>query len=111
MLPQPEERPAEEAHAKAGAGRAAKAGEERGPAKEPRRIEAPTREESASEANASAPSTAANNIGIGRSDSDTTIRVSSRRICAATSNIPSDARSRGDQGTATVSFSLDGGGA
>ena len=39
-----------------------------------------------------------------------TIRASSRRICAATSSIPSDARSRGDQGTATVSFSLDGGG-
>src|SRR4029077_19872385 len=40
------------------------------PAKERRRIDAPTRERASKQAKASAPSTAANNVGVGRSEAD-----------------------------------------
>jgi protein TonB len=80
------------------------------PAKEHRRIEAPTKDRAVTQAKASTPSTAANGVGIGRSDASSnypgTVSAHLRRY----QQYPSDARSRGDQGTATVSFSLDGGG-
>ena len=80
------------------------------PAKERRRIEAPTREQATKQAKASAPSTAANNVGVGRSDADGNYAGLVSAHLRRHQQYPSDARSRGDQGTATVSFSLDGGG-
>jgi protein TonB len=80
------------------------------PAKERRRIEAPTREQPGKQAKASTPSTAANSVGIGRSDASSNysgvVSAHLRRYL----QYPSDARSRGEQGTPTVSFNLDGGG-
>jgi protein TonB len=80
------------------------------PAKERRRLEAPTRERAAQQANAAAPSTAANNIGVGRSDNATNYAGLVSAHLRRHQQYPAEARSRGDQGTATVSFSLDGGG-
>jgi len=80
------------------------------PAKEQRRIAAPTRENASREAKASTPSTAANNIGVGRSDRDTNYPGLVAAHLRRYQQYPSDARGRGDQGTATVSFSLDGNG-
>jgi protein TonB len=80
------------------------------PAREPRRLEAPTRERAAQQANAAAPSTAANNIGVGRSDNATNYAGLVSAHLRRHQQYPAEARSRGDQGTATVSFSLDGGG-
>jgi protein TonB len=80
------------------------------PAREPRRIAAPRRENASHEAKASAPSTAANNIGVGRSDRDSNYPGLVSAHLRRYQQYPPDARSRGDQGTATVSFSLDGGG-
>jgi periplasmic protein TonB len=80
------------------------------PAKEPRRMAAPTRESMSPEAKASTPSTAANSIGVGRSDRDTNYPGLVAAHLRRYQQYPSDARSRGDQGIATVSFSLDGSG-
>jgi len=80
------------------------------PAKERRRIEAPTKEHATKQAKASAPSTAANNVGVGRSDADSNYAGLVSAHLRRHQQYPSEARSRGDQGTATVSFSLDGGG-
>jgi protein TonB len=111
LLPQPEEKPAEvkptpkpvQAAPPEPVRNAARA-------KERRRIEAPTRERAAKQANASAPSTAANNIGAGRSDNATNYAGLVSAHLRRHQQYPADARNRGDQGTATVSFSLDGGG-
>jgi protein TonB len=80
------------------------------PAKEHRRIEAPTRAHAAKNAKASAPSSAANNLGVGRSDADSNYAGLVSAHLRRHQQYPADARSRGEQGTATVSFSLDGGG-
>lgn len=80
------------------------------PAKERRRIEAPTKEQATKRAKASAPSTAANNVGVGRSDADSNYAGLVSAHLRRHQQYPAEARSRGDQGTATVSFSLDGGG-
>jgi protein TonB len=80
------------------------------PAKERRRIDAPTREHASKQAKASAPSTAANNVGVGRSDADSNYAGLVSAHLRRHQQYPADARSRGDQGVATVSFSLDGGG-
>jgi protein TonB len=80
------------------------------PAKERRRIEAPTKDRAVTQANASTPSTAANSVGIGRSDASSNYPGLVSAHLRRYQQYPSDARSRGDQGTATVSFSLDGGG-
>jgi periplasmic protein TonB len=80
------------------------------PAKERRRIEAPTKDRAIKQANASTPSTAANSVGIGRSDASSNYPGLVSAHLRRYQQYPSDARSRGDQGTATVSFSLDGGG-
>jgi protein TonB len=80
------------------------------PAKESRRIDAPTKERASKQAKASAPSTAANNVGLGRSDANSNYAGLVSAHLRRHQQYPADARSRGDQGTATVSFSLDGGG-
>jgi protein TonB len=80
------------------------------PAKERRRIDAPTKDRAVTQAKASAPSTAANGVGIGRSDASSNYPGLVSAHLRRYQQYPSDARSRGDQGTATVSFSLDGGG-
>jgi protein TonB len=62
----------------------------------------------------SAPSSSAslssNSIGRGRSDLDTNYRGIVAAHLARYKQFPAEARSRGDQGTATVSFSLSGSG-
>ena len=76
---------------------------------ERRRIDAPTREKAAKQAKASAPS-APDGVGVGRSDNRTNYAGLVSAHLRRHQQYPPDARSRGDQGTATVSFSLDGGG-
>ena len=80
------------------------------PAKEQRRIAAPTREKAAKEAKASTPSTQANNVGVGRSDRDTNYPGLVSAHLRRYQQYPADARSRGDQGTASVTFGIGGGG-
>jgi protein TonB len=80
------------------------------PAKERRRIEAPTKDRAVTQAKASTPSTAANGVGIGRSDASSNYPGLVSAHLRRYQQYPSDARSRGDQGTATISFNLDGGG-
>jgi len=80
------------------------------PARERHRIEAPTRERAVTQAKASTPSTAANGVGVGRSDLNSNYPGIVSAHLRRHQQYPSDARSRGEQGTATVSFSLDGGG-
>ena len=79
-------------------------------AKEHRRIDAPTREHATKQAKASVPSTAANNVGVGRSDADSNYAGLVSAHLRRHQQYPADARSRGEQGVATVSFGLDGGG-
>jgi len=111
LLPQPEETPLEtKPEPKPVRAAPPKPVKDAKPAKEPRRIAAPTRENASREAKASTPSTAANNIGVGRSDRDTNYPGLVSAHLRRYQQYPSDARSRGDQGTATVSFNLDGGG-
>ena len=80
------------------------------PAQEQRRIEAPTREKAAKEAKASIPSSQANNVGVGRSDRDTNYPGLVSSHLRRYQQYPADARSRGDQGTASVTFGIGGGG-
>jgi protein TonB len=80
------------------------------PVKERRRIDAPTREHANKQAKASTPSSAANNVGVGRSDADSNYAGLVSAHLRRHQQYPADARSRGEQGVATVSFSLDGGG-
>jgi periplasmic protein TonB len=80
-------------------------------AKERRRIEAPTRAKSVREAKASSdPSTAASGVGVGRSSNDTNYRGLVSAHLARHKQYPSDARARGDGGTAAVTFTIGGGG-
>lgn len=111
LLPQPEEKPVEKkTEPKPLQAAPPKPVKDAKPAKEPHRIAAPTRENAAREAKASTPSTAANNVGVGRSDRDTNYPGLVSAHLRRYQQYPSDARSRGDQGTATVSFGLDSGG-
>ena len=79
-------------------------------APERRRIDAPTRDRATRETKAPNPSTAANNVGVGRSSNDTNYRGLVSAHLARYKQYPADARSRGDGGTATVTFSLSGSG-
>ncbi|MEJ0077360.1 MAG: TonB family protein [Alphaproteobacteria bacterium] len=111
LLPPPEEKPIEKrAEQRPVQAVPPKPVKDAKPAKEPRRMAAPTRENASREAKASAPSTAANNVGVGRSDRDTNYPGLVSAHLRRYQQYPSDARSRGDQGTATVSFGLDSGG-
>jgi protein TonB len=82
------------------------------PAREPRRIAAPTKEhaQKQAKATASAPAPAANSVGVGRSDNASNYAGIVSAHLRRHQQYPADARSRSEQGTATVSFSLDGGG-
>lgn len=55
-------------------------------------------------------SVASSGVGRGRSDADSNYRGLVSAHLARHKQFPADARSRGDQGTASVTFSLDGGG-
>jgi len=59
---------------------------------------------------AGAPATSANGVGRGRSDADSNYRGLVAAHLARYKRFPTDARSRGDQGVASVAFSLDTGG-
>jgi protein TonB len=59
---------------------------------------------------AGAPSNTASGIGRGRSDSDTNYRGLVGAQLARNKQYPAEARSNHDQGTASVSFTLDGSG-
>ena len=61
-------------------------------------------------ATAGAPAISDNGVGRGRSDADTNYRGLVAAHLARYKRFPADARSRGDQGLASVSFSLDGAG-
>lgn len=76
----------------------------------PARIAAPTREHASEQARASAPASPANNLGVGRSDYDTNYRGLVAAHLGRYRQYPADARSRGDRGTAAVTFSIGGGG-
>jgi len=111
LLPQPEEKPVEKKpELKPVQAAPPKPVKDAKPAQDPRRIAAPTREKAAREAKASTPSTAANNVGVGRSDASSNYPGLVSAHLRRYQQYPADARGRGDQGTATVSFGLDGGG-
>ncbi len=110
LLPQPEEKPVEpkpEPKPQAAAPTPVKNAK---PARERRRVAAPTRERAAEQARASTPSTAANSVGIGRSNNATNYAGLVSAHLRRHQQYPADARSRGDQGTASVTFTLDAGG-
>lgn len=76
----------------------------------PQRIAAPTKDRASERATPSTPSTMANNIGRGRSDRDTNYRGIVAAHLRRYQQYPADARSRGEQGTAAVTFTIGGGG-
>ena len=111
LLPQPEEKPVEQKpEPKEKQAAPPKPVKNAAKAPERRRIDAPTRDKATRETKASNPSTAANNVGVGRSSNDTNYRGLVSAHLARYKQYPSDARSRGDGGTATVTFSLNGSG-
>jgi periplasmic protein TonB len=110
LLPQPEEKPAEPKNEAKSQAPPPKPIKSAAPAPERRRVEAPTKDHAAKQARASTPSTAANNVGVGRSDRDTNYPGLVSAHLRRHQQYPSDARGRGDQGTAAVTFSLDGSG-
>jgi len=111
LLLQPREKPIEKkAGRKPVHATPAKPMKEAKSAKDAHRIASPTRENASREAKASAPSTAANNVGVGRSDRDTNYPGLVSAHLRRYRQYPADARNRGDQGTAAVSFGLDSGG-
>ena len=80
--------------------------EQRKPAPAAKRGERDTRARSAS-----LPSAASSGVGRGRSDAETNYRGLVAAHLARHKQFPADARGRGEQGSALVMFSLDGGGA
>jgi protein TonB len=110
LLPQPEEKPVEQKPEPKPEAAAPKPVKNAKPARERRRVAAPTRERAAEQARASTPATAANNVGIGRSNDTTNYAGLVSAHLRRHQQYPADARSRGDQGTATVTFTLDAGG-
>ena len=80
------------------------------PAREQRRVAAPTREKAAKEAKASTPSPQANNVGVGRSSNDTNYPGLVSAHLRRYQQYPADARSRGETGTASVTFGIGGSG-
>lgn len=111
LLPQPDKPVEKKAEPKPAQAAPPKPVKNAAPAKEQRRIAAPTREKAAKEAKASTPSTQANNYGIGRSDRSTNYAGIVSSHLRRHQQYPSDARSRGDQGTASVTFGIGSGGA
>ena len=89
LLPQPEEKPVEKkAEPKPVQAAPPKPVKDAKPAKEPRRIAAPTRETPAREAKAPTHRPQRTTWALGARTGTRTIRVSCRRICAATSSTP-----------------------
>lgn len=80
------------------------------PAKEQRRVAAPTREKATKEAKASTPSSQANNVGVGRSNNDTNYPGLVSAHLRRYQQYPADARQRGETGTASVTFGIGGSG-
>lgn len=84
------------------------------PRPEPKPAEKRSRDDGKSRRERAAPaspaSVASNSVGRGRSEADTNYRGLVSAHLARHKQFPADARSRGDQGTASVTFSLDGGG-
>jgi protein TonB len=111
LLPQPEDKPVEkQPDPKPVQAAPPKPVKDAKPAQEQRRIAAPTREKAAKEANASTPSSQANNVGVGRSNNDTNYPGLVSAHLRRYQQYPADARSRGDQGTASVTFGISGSG-
>jgi len=108
LLPQPEDRPVEKQSEPKPA--PPKSVKDAKPAHEQHRIAAPTRDKAAREAKASTPSSQANNVGIGRSNDDTNYPGLVSAHLRRYQQYPADARSRGDQGTASVTFGISGSG-
>jgi len=108
LLPQPEDRPVEKQSEPKPA--PPKSVKDAKPAHEQHRIAAPTRDKAAREAKASTPSSQANNVGVGCSNNDTNYPGLVSAHLRRYQQYPADARSRGDQGTASVTFGISGSG-
>ena len=104
LLPQPEDKPVEKRPEPKPA--PPKPVKDAKPAHEQHRIAAPTRDKAAKEAKASTPSSQANNVGVGRSNDDTNYPGLVSAHLRRYQQYPADARSRGDQGTASVTFGI-----
>jgi periplasmic protein TonB len=83
---------------------------ETAPARQPKQQRPVRQHQAMLPAPAGAPATSANGVGRGRSDPDSNYRGLVAAHLARYKRFPADARSRGDQGVASVSFSLDAGG-
>ena len=111
LLPQPEDKPVEKKpDPKPVQAAPPKPVKDAKPAQEQRRTAAPTREKAAKEAKASMPSSQANNVGVGRSNNDTSYPGLVSAHLRRYQQYPADARGRGDQGTASVTFGISGSG-
>ena len=111
LLPQPEDKPVEKKpDPKPVQAAPPKPVKDAKPAQEQRRTAAPTREKGAKEAKASMPSSQANNVGVGRSNNDTNYPGLVSAHLRRYQQYPADARGRGDQGTASVTFGISGSG-
>ena len=111
LLPQPEDKPVEKKpDPKPVQAAPPKPVKDAKPAQEQRRTAAPTREKAAKEAKASMPSSQANNVGVGRSNNDTNYPGLVSAHLRRYQQYPADARGRGDQGTASVTFGISGSG-
>ena len=111
LLPQPEDKPVEKKpDSKPVQAAPPKPVKDAKPAQEQRRTAAPTREKAAKEAKASMPSSQANNVGVGRSNNDTNYPGLVSAHLRRYQQYPADARGRGDQGTASVTFGISGSG-
>jgi protein TonB len=80
------------------------------PARQPKQEHPARRRQAVLPAASGAPASSAGGVGRGRSDADTNYRGLVAAHLARYKRFPADARGRGDQGVASVSFSLDGGG-
>ena len=83
---------------------------ETAPARQPKQQRPVRQHQAMLPATAGAPATSANGVGRGRSDADSNYRGLVAAHLARYKRFPADAHSRGDQGVANVSFSLDAGG-
>ena len=111
LLPQPDDKPVEKKpDPKPVQAAPPKPVKDAKPAQEQRRTAAPTREKAAKEAKASMPSSQANNVGVGRSNNDTNYPGLVSAHLRRYQQYPADARGRGDQGTASVTFGISGSG-
>jgi len=105
LLPQPEEKPVEtKPEPKKVQAPPPKPVKDVKKAAERKRVDAPTREKATKQAKASNPSTAANNVGVGRSSNDTNYRG------IVWAHLARYKGSAAGSGTAIVAFTISGGG-